>query len=575
MVTRFPVYQRAGIVAHFSQLCLGALLLGVGNSDLLGNVGGPASYQQPASKFVSQFTSRSVPKQTHPPVLSQGPGPMASHAGLPTNVFLPANLSQTRSQHPKRSPAQARDVQVNNYQAQTRNQQVPARNIQLQAKSVARARSPLAQASYTPARAPLSWTTEGASNSASQSNVETEASLLQARTFLEGGPGSALGRATPRPLPVASNDSYLASEGRAGLLAMTKFHQPQTAIPHFWNILTVATSLRWQTKAAFWLGVAYQALGYLNESLLCLYAAAENSTVFYGQLAQIVLQRLFFQSPQRVCHTNAFTEAIRGPHTPLVRLFAQGLPPMTLTPNAGKNERQADDLLQLYKELPDYGSKKALLASLSSADPFFRVRLYKRMFQEYRVPSFWGYPLLQEVISNDKVQTLYTTLADSPTQTDFFKTLSHAIILCESEFNYQAKSKAGAQGIMQLMPGTAHDTQQDLVRQHLLDASDRLDIHRATDNLILGAAHLKKLFATYGYNIVLLAAAYNAGSGSVEKWIKTYGDPRAGQISLLEWMESIPYKETRFYVQGVLEAFIVYTYLLRTEYLQDLIWPLF
>ncbi len=383
------------------------------------------------------------------------------------------------------------------------------------------------------------------------------------------------GNSTVQPLLVGTNDAYLATEWGAGFSAMVQLNLPQEAVNHFWNILAVATSLRWQTKAAFWLGMAYQALGCLNESLLCLYAAAENSTVFYGQLAQIVLQRLFLQTPQRITHTSYFTEAVGKQQNLLIRLFAQGLPPMSLSPHAGKNERQADYLLQLYKELPDYGSKKALLASLSSADPFFRVRLYKRMFQEYRIPSKWGYPLLQELIAPDKVQALYAALADDATQMDFFKVLSHAIILCESEFNYQAKSSAGAQGIMQLMPKTADETQRDLVRQQLLDAGDTLDIHQATDNLILGAAHLKKLFSTYGYNIVLLAAAYNAGSGAVERWLKAYGDPRKSPLSLLEWMENIPYRETRLYVQAVLEAFVVYTYLLRAEYLQDLIWPLF
>jgi soluble lytic murein transglycosylase len=76
-------------------------------------------------------------------------------------------------------------------------------------------------------------------------------------------------------------------------------------------------------------------------------------------------------------------------------------------------------------------------------------------------------------------------------------------------------------------------------------------------------------------NIVLIAAAYNAGKHNVNKWIRVFGDPRTNAISMMSWIELIPFRETRCYVQRVIEAFSVYTCILKVEYLQNVVWSLF
>ncbi len=123
----------------------------------------------------------------------------------------------------------------------------------------------------------------------------------------------------------------------------------------------------------------------------------------------------------------------------------------------------------------------------------------------------------------------------------------------ESEFDARAVSRAGARGLMQLMPGTARQTARQIgigYNQNRLTNPDY--------NMQLGAAHLEDLLARWSGSYVLTIAAYNAGSGNVARWVETYGDPRLPDVDVIDWIELIPFGETRNYVQRVLENMQVY-----------------
>lgn len=124
----------------------------------------------------------------------------------------------------------------------------------------------------------------------------------------------------------------------------------------------------------------------------------------------------------------------------------------------------------------------------------------------------------------------------------------------ESEFNPRAYSHAGARGLMQILPSTAQITARKeglrYSRSALLDDPDY--------NLIVGAAHLAHLFERYGGSRVMTFAAYNAGVSRVEEWVERYGDPRSPDVDPIDWVEQIPFAETRNYVQRVLENTQVY-----------------
>lgn len=132
-------------------------------------------------------------------------------------------------------------------------------------------------------------------------------------------------------------------------------------------------------------------------------------------------------------------------------------------------------------------------------------------------------------------------------------TMVHAITRQESQFDRAAISRVGARGLMQLMPGTARETAAKLGL-----AYDSGALTADTDyNIQLGSSYFQRLYTQYG-SYPLAIAAYNAGGGNVNKWLAANGDPRQGQIDMIDWIEAIPFSETRGYVQRVLENAVVY-----------------
>ncbi len=124
----------------------------------------------------------------------------------------------------------------------------------------------------------------------------------------------------------------------------------------------------------------------------------------------------------------------------------------------------------------------------------------------------------------------------------------------ESEFAVSAASGAGAKGLMQILPSTARDT-----ARHLGVAFDPVRlIGDPAYNIQLGAAYLGQMINDEGGSTVLALAAYNAGAGRVQQWIAAYGDPRAANVDPVDWIERIPFDETRDYVQRVSENLAVY-----------------
>ena len=124
----------------------------------------------------------------------------------------------------------------------------------------------------------------------------------------------------------------------------------------------------------------------------------------------------------------------------------------------------------------------------------------------------------------------------------------------ESEFNPRAFSRAGARGVMQLIPSTAQIT----ARKEGLTYSRSALLDDPVYNMTLGSAHLSHLLARYDGSLVMTLAAYNAGPHRVTRWVDEYGDPRSPGVDPIDWVEHIPFSETRNYVQRVLENVQVY-----------------
>ena len=132
--------------------------------------------------------------------------------------------------------------------------------------------------------------------------------------------------------------------------------------------------------------------------------------------------------------------------------------------------------------------------------------------------------------------------------------LTLAIIRQESAFQLAASSPAGALGLMQLMPATAKH-----VAKNLKIPYRKQDLTRSADyNMRLGRAYLQELIDHFDGSYVLAIAAYNAGPDRVGGWFSLYGDPRDHGVDVVDWIETIPFSETRNYVQRVLENLQVY-----------------
>jgi soluble lytic murein transglycosylase len=131
--------------------------------------------------------------------------------------------------------------------------------------------------------------------------------------------------------------------------------------------------------------------------------------------------------------------------------------------------------------------------------------------------------------------------------------LCHALSRQESEFNASAKSPVGAAGLMQLMPATARG-----VARRYKVAYSRSRLTNPTYNQQLGEAFLNDLIESYDGSYFMALAAYNAGPGRVKEWMEIYGDPREPDVDPVDWIERIPFTETRRYVIKIMETLQLY-----------------
>jgi soluble lytic murein transglycosylase len=131
-----------------------------------------------------------------------------------------------------------------------------------------------------------------------------------------------------------------------------------------------------------------------------------------------------------------------------------------------------------------------------------------------------------------------------------------AVARQESAFAADAQSPAGALGLMQLMPATAKQTAKSIGVKH-----NRRDLLKPDHNILLGSTYLSQMLERFNGNRILAAAAYNAGPHRVQRWLNNEGS----QVDYDVWIETIPFKETRGYVQNVLSYSLIYSHLMGTE----------
>jgi soluble lytic murein transglycosylase len=337
-----------------------------------------------------------------------------------------------------------------------------------------------------------------------------------------------------------SGADYVEAEFMAGWLALEHLNQPQMALKHFAALRREATLPATISRSEYWLGRACDALRDKRSAMIHYRLAAQKGQTFYGQLA-----------------------IVRLGHMPTLQLKA-----VNVQPSVAKLSLKNDERAQAARILSDIGERdlaREFALSIVEEDPSVnRFAAAIGLAEDLHDPTL-SLRIAKEAERNNLLLSQYLhPVVQIPAQTvghspDPAVVLS--IIRQESEFDPAAASNAGARGFMQLLPGTAKEAAD---RQHLRFDAARLG-QDANYNIQLGASTFAAYLRFWSNSTLLAVASYNAGPGNVKKWLATFGDPRGGHVDPIDWIESIPFDETRTYVQRVLASTQVYRNRLRSK----------
>ncbi|KQV43479.1 MULTISPECIES: lytic transglycosylase domain-containing protein [unclassified Rhizobium] len=321
------------------------------------------------------------------------------------------------------------------------------------------------------------------------------------------------------------------AEFHAGWYALRGLNDAETAASHFRKILAASNRPISVSRANYWLGRAAEA-GAAGSATEYFTKAAKFSGTFYGQLAAARLGgtslNVTYPSPtaaDRATFENR--EAVQA----IARLEAAG------------HGWRADKLYRALAEDLTSPGELAILATQAEKTRGHQLSLQigKLAFGRGMDVAALAFPL--------GVIPVGANIAGSG------KALAYAIARQESAFNPAAISPANARGLLQILPGTAKGV---AGRHGLAYSKDRLTTD-AGYNATLGAHYLGEQIDSFGGSYILTFIAYNAGPRRIPEWLNRYGDPRGKPIDeVVDWIERIPFAETRGYVQRVMENYQVY-----------------
>lgn len=331
-------------------------------------------------------------------------------------------------------------------------------------------------------------------------------------------------------------------EWLAGWIALRFLDDRKTALTHFTNLYQGVGYPISLSRGAYWAGRAAEALGRKAEAESWYRKAATHITTFYGQLAASKLKdNALWSLPAEPALSAADRQAFANHEmTRIVRALAE----------IGAFETVRPFVLRLH-DTAKTSAQKALAGSLGEqigrAD--LGVWVARRADKDHitLVSAGWPIPPL--------------SFGDEPE-----KSLVLSVIRQESNFYDQAISSAGARGLMQIMPATG----KRMASMLNLGFSTNKLVDDPSFNVQLGSAYLAHLLKEFDGSYILTLAAYNAGPSNAKAWLRENGDFRKGDVDIIDWIESIPFYETRNYVQRVLENVQVYRHRLGLDTLHSL-----
>ncbi len=331
---------------------------------------------------------------------------------------------------------------------------------------------------------------------------------------------------------LTSGADFADAEFLSGWIALRFLHDYDIAFGHFRRLYDNVRYPVSRARGAYWSARAAAARGKIDVATRYYRLAAAHPTTYYGQLATLRMrggnQLVLPPTP-----SSNGVERTRFAANELVRVIR-------LLAELGENRRVRPFALRLVDlaEAPaEYHLVAALVAELGL--PNIAVAVAKWAARDGVLLIEHGYPEVAALrVAGRRAEPA----------------LLHAVARQESELDPRAISRAGARGLMQLMPRTAREIAR---RMKIGYRRDRL-LSDPYYNARLADDYLHRLIGSYDGSYVLALAAYNAGNQRVKRWIRDWGDPRTGEVDPVDWVELIPFEETRNYVQRVLEAVQVY-----------------
>ena len=327
---------------------------------------------------------------------------------------------------------------------------------------------------------------------------------------------------------LTDGESYADLEWLAGYLSLTYLGDPTQALGHFENALRVSGGPISVGRMQYWIGRTYAVKGEIDLAATAYGAAADHQTSFYGLLASEKLGRPL---------DPALAGATISWHGEAV--FDDDLTRAALMLLAGGERGAAVTFFAHLGQTLAEDSLAALGQYLSDIDEEYYTLLLAKT----------------AVTRGIVIPTIYFPLHDLA-QMDLPVDASLALSIArrESEFNIGIGSPVGALGLMQVMPATAEEVAGDLGLPY---SKPRLTSDWEY-NATIGAAYLAYLTEEFGPTPVMIAAGYNAGPSRPKRWIDERGDPRLLEMDVVDWIEHIPFRETRNYVMRVTESIPIY-----------------
>ena len=331
---------------------------------------------------------------------------------------------------------------------------------------------------------------------------------------------------------------YAESEWLAGWLALRFINKPENAVKHFQNIYQNVSYPISLSRGSYWLARSYKELGKNFQADKWFKIASKYSTTYYGQMALMEYsQNLTIAIPKLKTYNNSEIRLnINRNKAVKMSLYFNYI---GYSKTAYKFAKYAID------QDPTNNNIHPFLAIYKKTNDYRFITKISRYTSKQNILTSANYPIINSIDANIKD-----------------KALIFSIIKQESGFDEKAVSRAGAIGFMQLMPKTAKEVSKKLKLKY---SYNKLK-NNPEYNITLGSYYIDQLLKRFDNSYILAVASYNAGPHNVSKWIKNIDDLReySNMYDIIDWVELIPYSETRNYVQRILENMVIYLHILPT-----------